>query len=286
MPPAQAAHLELSATVFFKAQVMFYELSKTVGLFLSNPGNLLFVVLIVGSVLLWTRAWRLGRTAVAAAVGFALLVAAVPLGRQGILPLENRFPVPPMPARVDGVVVLAGMVDQFVTRARGQIALNGAVERLVAFADLARRYPEAKLVFSGGSGVLGRQDATEAGAVRDHARLLGLDPARVLFEDRSRNTHENAVFSRALANPQPGETWVLITSAFHMPRAVGAFRRAGWTIIPYPVDYNFEPDPPTTWQIDFPGGLSILRGAMHEWIGLAAYWATGKTDALFPAPAR
>ncbi len=265
---------------------MFYELSKTAGLFLSNPGNLFFVVLIVGAVLLWTPARRLGRTLVAAAVGFVLLVAVVPLGRQGSLLLENRFPVPPLPARVDGVVVLAGMVDQFVTRARGQIALGGAVERLIVFADLARRHPDAKLVFSGGSGVLGRQDASEAGAIRDHALLLGLDPARVVFEDRSRNTYENAVFSHARAQPQPGQTWVLITSAFHMPRAVGAFRRAGWTIIPYPVDYNFEPDPPATWPMDFLGGLSLLRHAMHEWTGLAAYWATGKTDAFFPAPAR
>ena len=265
---------------------MFYELSKTAGLFLSNPGNLLFVALGVGAILLWTGAWRAGRVVIAAAIGFVLLIAVVPLGRQGSLLLENRFPVSPLPTRVDGVVVLAGMVDQFVTRTRGQLALNGSAERLVVFADLARRYPDAKLVFSGGSGVLGRQDATEAGAVRDHAPLLGLDPARVVFEDRSRNTHENAVFARALANPQPEETWVLITSAFHMPRAVGAFRQAGWTVVPYPVDYNFEPDPPTVWQMDFLGGILTLRGAMHEWIGLAAYWATGKTDALFPAPTR
>ncbi|MEK7820270.1 MAG: YdcF family protein [Pseudomonadota bacterium] len=265
---------------------MFYELSKTVGIFLTNPGNLFFVVLVVGAVLLWTPARRLGRALVAAVIGFALIVMTVPMGRHGILLLENRFPAAPLPARVDGVVVLAGMVDQFVTRARGQLTLSGAVERLIVFADVARRYPDAKLVFSGGSGVLGRQDATEAGAVRDHAALLGLDPARVVFEDRSRNTHENAVFSHALAQPKPGETWVLITSAFHMPRAVGAFRRAGWTVVPYPVDYALEPDPPMSWQMDFLGAMGTLRSAVHEWTGLAAYRLTGKTDALFPAPER
>ena len=107
-----------------------------------------------------------------------------------------------------------------------------------------------------------------------------------MFEDRSRNTHENAVFSHALAQPKPGETWVLITSAFHMPRAVGAFRRAGWTVVPYPVDYALEPDPPMSWQMDFLGAMGTLRSAVHEWTGLAAYRLTGKTDALFPAPER
>ncbi|MEK7245144.1 MAG: YdcF family protein, partial [Pseudomonadota bacterium] len=210
----------------------------------------------------------------------------VPAGRSALLALENRFPaVTELPARIDGAVVLGGMVDPFVTRARGQLALGGAVERLFALAEIGRRHPQAALVFSGGSGVLGRQDATEAEALRPHLAAFGLDPARVVFENRSRNTHENAVLTRALVQPRPGETWVLVTSAFHMPRAVGAFRHAGWTVVPYPVDYQLEPDPPSGWGFDFLGGMSALRAALHEWSGLVAYRLAGKTDALFPAPA-
>ncbi|MBM3580724.1 MAG: YdcF family protein [Alphaproteobacteria bacterium] len=265
---------------------MFFELSKTAGAFLSNPGNLFFLVLLAGVVLLWVGARRIGRALATLALLFGVLVATVPAGRTALLVLEDRFPVPDrLPARVDGVVVLGGMIDPFVTRARGQLALGGAVERLLAFAEFGRRYPDAKLVFSGGSGVLGRQDATEAEALRPHLAWFGLDPARVVFEGRSRNTHENATLTRDLLQPAAGESWVLITSAFHMPRAVGAFRRAGWTVIPYPVDYMYEPNPPMTWGFEFLSGFSSLHLALHEWTGLAVYWLTGRTDALLPAPA-
>jgi uncharacterized SAM-binding protein YcdF (DUF218 family) len=235
---------------------------------------------------LWTPARSLGRGLVALVVLAGLFAATVPAARHAQLALENRFPpVRELPARVDGAVVLGGMVDPFVTRARGQLALGGAVERLLALAEIGRRYPEAKLVFSGGSGVLGRQDATEAEALRPHLALFGLDPARVVFENRSRNTHGNAVSTRALVQPRPGETWLLVTSAFHMPRAMGAFRHAGWAAVPYPVDYQLEPEPPPGWGFDFLGGLGLLRAALHEWTGLVVYRLSDRTDALFPAPA-
>lgn len=265
---------------------MFFELSKTAGAFLVDPGNLFFLVLLLGAVLSWTPTGRSGRLLVALAALAGLFAAAVPAGRQALLALENRFPaVTELPSRVDGVVVLGGMVDPFVTRARGQLTLGGAVERLLALAEIGRRYPGAKLVFSGGSGVLGRQDATEAEALRPHLAAFGLDPARVQFEGRARNTHENAVLTRALVRPRPEETWLLVTSAFHMPRAVGAFRHAGWAVVPYPVDYQLEPEPPPGWGFDFLGGMNALRAAMHEWTGLVVYRLTDKTGALFPAPA-
>ena len=264
---------------------MFFELSKTTGVFFANPGNLFFVVLLVGAALLWTPARKFGRRLVLLAVLFGLFATLVPTGHYARLALENRFPAPhALPARVDGVVVLGGMVDPFVTRARGQLTLTDAIERLFVFAQLGAKYPHAKLVFSGGSGVLGRQDATEAEALRPHLAQFGLDPARVLFEGRSRNTHENAVLTRDLVRPGPEERWILVTSAFHMPRAVGAFRQAGWSVVPYPVDYHLEPDRPFTWGFDFLAGMGSLRAAAHEWTGLVAYRLSGRTDALFPAP--
>jgi uncharacterized SAM-binding protein YcdF (DUF218 family) len=264
---------------------MFFELSKTAGAFLANPGNIFFIVLLAGAVLTWTPARRTGRLLVTLAALFGLFAATVPAGRLARLALEDRFPpLAQWPAKVDGAVVLGGMIDPFVSRARGQLSLGGGVERLLAFAEIGRRYPEAKLVFSGGSGVLGRQDATEAGTLGPHLARFGLDPARVVFEGRSRNTHENAVLTRELVRPAAGETWILITSAFHMPRAVGAFRRAGWTVLPYPVDYHLEPGAPSVWGFDFLGGFESLRAALHEWTGLIVYRLSGRTDALFPAP--
>ena len=105
------------------------------------------------------------------------------------------------------------------------------------------------------------------------------------FENRSRNTYENAIMTRALVRPKPGESWLLVTSAAHMPRSIGIFRHIGWDMTAYPVDYrtfgNSRDDKPTTEALD---SLRRLDVALHEWVGLAAYWAAGKTDTFFPAP--
>jgi uncharacterized SAM-binding protein YcdF (DUF218 family) len=113
---------------------------------------------------------------------------------------------------------------------------------------------------------------------------LGVDPGRVLLDREARNTHENAVNAMALAQPQPGEVWLLVTSAFHMPRSIGAFRRAGWTITAYPVDYITGPSERFLLDLDFAGGLSLASFAVREWVGLLAYRWFGWTDSLFPGP--
>jgi uncharacterized SAM-binding protein YcdF (DUF218 family) len=263
---------------------MFFDLSKILWL-LFNPASVLVALLVAGALLFWTR-WRRGGIAlVTFAALLAVAIATLPFGTVLVRDLENRFPVvDALPARVDGIVVLGGMIDQFVTQARGQLAVNGAVERLVAFAQLARRYPDARLIFSGGSGRLGRPEATEAAALAPYIEQFGLDPKRIVFEGESRNTYENALFTFRLAQPQPGETWILITSAVHMPRAVGCFRKVGWRVLPYPVDFQTTGGETLDPTFDFAGGLASLNHALHNWIGLFAYWVTGRTDALFPGP--
>ena len=263
---------------------MFFIVSK-VAWFIVNPGNLLLIVLGLGGCLLWTRWRRAGRWLVSLAVLAALAMATLPLGTRLYLPLENRFPVAgDLPERIDGIIALGGVVDQFVTVARGQVALGGTAERLTEFAALARRYPDARLVFTGGSGDLVRQGVKEADVLRPFFDVLGLDAERILFENQSRNTYENAVVTFGLVKPKPGERWILVTSAFHMPRAVGCFRRVGWRVIPYPVDFNFEGDETFELAFDLAGGINAFAGGLHEWLGLTFYWLTGKTDTFFPAP--
>jgi uncharacterized SAM-binding protein YcdF (DUF218 family) len=174
-------------------------------------------------------------------------------------------------------------MDEQVTAARGRAALNDAAERLVAFAELARRHPQARLVFAGGSASLTGSRLTEADAAEVYFREIGLDPGRVIYENRSRNTWENAVFTRALVEPKPGERWLLVTSAAHMPRSMGIFRRVGFPVAAFPVDYR------TTghgWRFHgrAGGALELVDSAVHEWIGLVVYRLADKTDALFPAP--
>jgi uncharacterized SAM-binding protein YcdF (DUF218 family) len=264
---------------------MFFTLSKILWLIV-DPGNLLLLLLCLGAVLLWTP-WRRGGRRLVVGVAIAgVMFATLPMGAMLLAKLENRFPVvTELPESVDGIISLGGMVNQFVTKARGQAALNGAVERLTEFAVLGRRYPDAKLVFTGGSGDVFRQHVKEADVLGPTLKdVLGMDPDRLVFENQSRNTHENAVFTHKLIQPKPGETWILVTSAFHMPRAAGSFRKAGWRIIPFPVDFNYTGDDDFGFSFSFGAGIRGFGLGLHEWVGLVFYWLTDKTEAFFPAP--
>ena len=203
-----------------------------------------------------------------------------------LLPLEERFPVFADDGRpVDGVVVLGGAVLAEESLGRGQLTLNDAGERAVALADLARRYPQARIVFSGGGGTLLEDEAAEAGAVRRFAGALGIEPERILVEDRSRTTDENAAFSKALVEPKPGERWLLVTSAWHMPRAVGCFRQAGFDVTAYPVDFRTRGASDARRPFAFVSdGLRRVDVAAKEWAGLLAYRLAGRTSELFPGP--
>lgn len=263
---------------------MFFTASKVLWI-LADPGNLLLILLVLGMFLLWTPWRRMGRRLTTLTALVMLTLAVFPIGADIVQSLENRFPPPTeLPEKIDGIVVLGGMIDQIVSLKRGQPSINGAAERLTEFAVLAGRYPDAKLVFTGGSGKLMSQDLKEADAVKPFLEALGMDIDRIIFEDESRNTHENAVYSKDLAQPEEGKPWILITSAFHMPRSVGCFRQAGWSVIPYPVDYNTTGTEEIEPTFNLIGGLGISSVAIKEWLGLMFYYLTGRTNTLYPAP--
>jgi uncharacterized SAM-binding protein YcdF (DUF218 family) len=263
-----------------------FTISKVLWWFV-EPTNLVFLALAAGAVLLWTRWTRFGRRVVACVTAVLLAVAILPLETLLIEPLENRFPtVRTIPDSVTGAIVLGGSVNQLITVARDQAALTGAAERMTEFVAIARRRPDLKLVFTGGSGRINHQDVKETIVARRLFSELGLDIGRIVFEDQSRNTRENAANSYALVAPGPGERWLLITSAMHMPRSVGCFRRVGWSVVPYPVDYQTKGDGHLGTGFSLGSGLTTLSIAAREWLGLAAYWFMGWTDAFVPGPER
>ncbi|MGP1394268.1 MAG: YdcF family protein [Inquilinaceae bacterium] len=257
---------------------------------LTAPGNLLLIILTVGVALGVRGRRRAGTVLCAIALAGFLAIAVLPIGTWLATPLENRFPAPSaMPANVTGIVVLGGAVDPVVSVGRGQPALLDSVERLTEFRALARRYPSARLIFTGGSGRVFAQDMTEDAPSRLFLGTLGLSADRVLWERRSRNTRENALYSHAVALPQRDQVWILVTSALHMPRAVGAFGRVGWTVLPYPVDYRTvgperRTSPVPVIRFDLAGGLALTGAATREWVGLVAYRLLDWTDTLFPGP--
>jgi len=255
---------------------MFFILSKIFWA-LAQPANLLLVLLVIAAVLLcwWPRT---GRVFTILLVIVAVLVGTLPIGEYLLRRVENTYPIPTLPAHVDGVIVLAGFVWTEGSDTHHQIQMNDKAERLIEFITLAHKYPYAKLVFSGGSGNPLLQVSREADWVKLAWHDMGLDPARVIWERDSRNTYENVVNSKALVHPKAGENWVLITSAVHMPRAVAIFNHEGWRVIPYPVDYLTTDTP--FWQREFSvsANLSLLSEAMKEIIGQVAYRVMGKSS--------
>jgi uncharacterized SAM-binding protein YcdF (DUF218 family) len=265
---------------------MFFVISKVLGFF-ATPSNIVVSIGIVGLLLLPTRFARLGRRLAFTSLILVAILGLSPLGNMLILPLEERFPAwDPANGTPNGIIVLGGAIAPDVSSARSEVALNEAAERLTAVAELARRYPHARIVFSGGTGALIFDEGAEADFALRVFESFGIPRGRVLLEDRSRNTLENAILSKDLARPQPGERWLLVTSAYHMPRAIGIFRKAGFPVEPYPVDWR------TTGIADalrpfgsVSEGLRRTDTAVREWAGLLAYWLFGMTSAFFPAPA-
>ncbi|CAA7617444.1 conserved hypothetical protein [Candidatus Terasakiella magnetica] len=252
---------------------------------LSDPVTLFFLVVSVGCILGWSRRHtRLGRGLITWAVGGVVVLSQIPVEQWLEVPLENRFPPPQtLPEKVDGIIVLGGAIDPVLSHARGQVVANSAITRLTALIPLAKHYPEARLVFTGGSGSIFDQEIKEAPYAIEFYRSIGFYADRVQVEDRSRNTHENAVFTRELMAPQAGETWLLITSAFHMPRAVGSFRAVNWPVIAFPVDYQTT-ERPWTPRLSIGGPLNHFTHVMNEAVGLAYYRLRGWSDAFYPAP--
>lgn len=269
---------------------MLYFISKVVG-FLALPSTLIWLLLVVGLVrarslrpLVRQRGLRLAWTAALLLV----IVGLSPISSWLMWPLEARFPIPDVPTGsrdYAGIIVLGGGEDGSNSANRGQLHINEAGERITTGSTLAVRLPEARLVFTGGVGALVHVGPAGASAVRDYWLSIGVPASRILIEDKSRNTYENATLTHALLAPKRGERFLLVTSAAHMPRAIGVFRQAGFDVVAYPTDFrtNFDEDPLNAFG-SFPGGLKRLDETTKEWIGLVAYRLLGRTDALFPGP--
>jgi uncharacterized SAM-binding protein YcdF (DUF218 family) len=265
---------------------MFFVASKILGFF-ALPSNLMASLGLMGVVALIIGWTRLGGTLLVVSVVSIAILGLSPLGNIMLLVLENRFPKPDAADRrpVAGIVVLGGSFDTIVSGARGEVALNEAAERLTVVAELAAQYPDARIVFSGGQGTLFYSGASEADVAARMFESFGIDAGRITLEDKSRNTRENAVFSREMIKPEGDQRWLLVTSAYHMPRSVGCFRAAGFPVEAYPVDYRTRGREDLVRPFRSVGeGLRRIDIAVREWVGLFVYRATGYTDALVPGP--
>jgi uncharacterized SAM-binding protein YcdF (DUF218 family) len=264
---------------------LFFALSKTIGIMLL-PANFLVGIGLVGAILLATRFAALGRKLMIASVALLAICGFSPIGNLMLYSLEQRFP--PWDATKgapDGVVVLGGPIDPDLSAAHGVPVTSAAADRLIMAAALGRQYPDLRIIYSGGSANLISGDAREADYAAKVFESLGIPRAQLTMERRARNTFENAEYSKAIAAPKAGERWLLVTSAYHMPRAVGVFRQAGFAVEPYPVDWRVGGrDDLLSFHKFAVDGLSNVEVSFREWMGLVAYRITGKTSELFPGP--
>ena len=256
----------------------FFIASKLLGALL-RPDTWIIIALAIVVLALTTQRRRLALWIGSLTLLVLVTLAILPLGNLLLQPIERTYPANPPLSQVDGIIVLGGGEDARASAYWGQMQFNEGGDRFAAGISLAQRFPDAQLLFAGGSGALrdlAEATVSEASIAERFFLDQGIDPDRLLFEGRSRNTAENARLSLELANPSADETWVLVTSAFHMPRAMRSFEAAGWSgVVAWPVDYRtsqFADD--IGW--DLTGHLQVLNTAIREQVGKLAYRLTGR----------
>jgi uncharacterized SAM-binding protein YcdF (DUF218 family) len=259
---------------------MFFTLAKIFSFF-ASPGHLGLLLLVAGTLLLFTRRRRAARWLLLPAVlGGLCLTGPVQWLAQ---PLENRFPEKPALCRIDGIIMLGGGEEPKLARARGEPILRGGAGKYFEALDLLRRFPDAKLIVAAGSGAWDPAGTHETDVAAALFAQAGIPADRLILESESRDTFENFQNAKAIAAPPPNGRWVLLTTALHMPRSVAIAREVGFPVIPWPTDYMTAPTGlmPTDY---FDDGLRLFDGVFHEWIGLLVYRLTGRTATLLPAP--
>jgi len=263
---------------------MFFILSKTAA-FILLPSNSLIAFGFIGLVLMFTRFKRGGRRIALACFVVLAVLGFSPPGALLSHELESRFP--PWDASrgaPDGIVVLGGGISAAISRDYGDTMINKDGGRVIALIKLARAYPNARIVYSSGDASLRGNGPIEADYLYPLLDSVGIARDRVVLEPRSRNTFENAAFTKDLMKPKPGERWLLVTSAQHMPRAIGCFRQVGFPVEAYPVAWHTRKRLRFYPSDTLSTGLARLDDATHEWIGLIAYWLSGKTSEFLPGP--
>ena len=248
-----------------------------------KPSNVLFLALCLAAFLLVFGWERSGKRVLLTTLLLTVLVSLLPTGHFLARPLESYFAKPSLPETITGIIVLGGAEMVRVSAANNEPSLNDAAERIIEAITMAQQYPEATLVFTGGTGLLTGARISEAEVARAFFERFGIESERTIYESRSRNTAENAAFTYELLQPQAGDTWLLITSAMHLPRATATFQAAGWQVLPYPVDYRTTNDVMWFHSPHVIANFPFIDDAVREWVGLLAYRLTGRTERFLPS---
>lgn len=261
---------------------MFFVLSKLFWT-LIQPLNALCVLGLLGFLIRfkWDMA---GQRLMNTALILIMTLGILPVGPLLTSWLERQYPTPStLPARIDGIIVLGGAFNAALTASSGHIVANDQIDRVLCFAQIAKAHPEARLVFSGGAGDIANPEAMESHDARMFFKLVGLGDRKIIYEEKSRNTYENVLYTMEMINPKNKENWVVTTSAYHMSRTMGVFESFDWRVIPYQCDpktdgtYNQLNRLPSVT-----GNFHLLNLSLKEIIGSIVYYLSGKSAFILP----
>lgn len=260
---------------------MIFYLSKIMW-FLFNPFNLIIFFLIFGYCFNLFSFKILSKISYFLSFFLFLFSALIPTGSYLNYLLEKNFhSLNIHHDSIDGILILGGGLNLYLTNEHKQISLNGAAERLTESVILINRYPDAKIVFSGGIGDFQDVGLDRAKAVKIFFNNMNVDINKIYFENKSRNTYENILYSKKLINPKKNQKWLIVSSANHLHRVVGIAENLGWDLIPYPTDFNQSKKFKWNFSFNFLSNLNQFQNASHEWIGIIAYYFMGRSSKIF-----
>ncbi len=260
---------------------MSFYLSKILWLIL-NPFNIFIFVTLISIFLYFVKLRKLSLIIFLINFVFITLISFLPIGSYLIYKIEKEYHsyIKP-PDQVDGILILGGATNPLLYNEYDQISLNGSSERLVESVFIIKKFDRAKVIFSGGSGILNRPDFNHAQVAKSFYKKIGIEIDKIIFESNSRNTHENIIYSKKIANPKINENWLLITSASHMKRALLIADKNNWELIPYAVDFKNIKDFKFIPNLNLLSNLNSFQQGSHEWLGLVSYYLMGRTNKVF-----
>jgi len=256
---------------------MSFYLSKILWI-IFNPLNMLLFFLFFGFILSFFSNKIFSKIFYSLTLVFFTIIAVIPTGAFMIYQLEKKYHVlESLPNKLDGILILSGATDPVLTKEYNQISLNGSAERLTESIQLMKKYSHTKIIFSGGSGSI-HHNFTHSEAAKLFFTNFEINLDNIIYENKSRNTYENILFSKKIAEPTINEKWLVVTSAYHMSRALNVADKLGWKFIPYAVDFKLEKK--FSWQpsIAFLGNMFLFQQGTHEWVGSIAYFWMGRSS--------
>ena len=257
---------------------MSFYLSKILWLIV-NPFNIFIFITLFTIFLYFINFRRLSLIIYLINFIFIALISFLPIGSYLTYIIEKEFHTnTKFPDQVDGILILGGATNPLLFKEFDQISLNGSAERLVESVMIIRKFEKAKVIFSGGSGIVNRSDLGHSQVAKLFYKKMGVDNNKIFFEDKSRNTHENIIYSKKIAKPKKNENWLLITSAFHMKRALLIAEKNNWKFIPYAVDFKNIKEFKLTPNLNLLSNLNSFQSGLHEWLGLVSYYLMGRTE--------